>query len=360
MDIIEYVTNLIFKALDKGASDIHIEPQVDGSLYIRIRVDGFLTSLDKVESSYSRAIISRLKVMGDLDIGEQRLPQDGSISFSFKNKSVDLRISTMPTIYGEKIVLRLLKKQDDLLALDFLGLEEKELVTLKKIISFSSGLIIVTGPVGSGKTTTLYALLKFFNKVENNIVTLEDPVEVHLKGINQVQINNKAGLTFACALRFLLRQDPNIIMIGEIRDKETANIAISAAMTGHLVLSTLHTGDSASVITRLLNMGIEPYRLAASLTGVISQRLVRKLCRNCLGKKCSSCNKTGYLGRMGIFEVIATCPLFQQLIVENPTLLSLRTFLKAKGFRTLYEVALAKVASGKTTTEEVHRVIDDV
>jgi len=344
--------------MKRRASDIHFEPQANG-LRVRQRIDGFLVETDRVALSDASAILSRLKIMGDLDIGEKRVPQDGTLSFERLEGSYDIRISTIPTIYGEKIVLRLNKSKSVISSLDELGMTSAQLNRAKRLLKQASGLVIVTGPTGCGKTTTLYAMLKALNQVERNIITLEDPVELQIEGLNQVQIHPKAGLTFARGLRAALRQDPDIIMIGEIRDRETADIAIGAALTGHLVLTTLHTADGASVVTRLLDMKIEPYRVAAALTGVIAQRLLRLLCKHCHGQRCDHCGNIGYFGRTGAFEVITVDDGFRQLIVDQASLDQLRNYLRNQGIPTLKAAIKQKVDEGLTTVDEYLRVVND-
>lgn len=353
-----YISQILNDAMKRRASDIHFEPHANG-LRIRQRVDGFLIETDQVALSNASAILSRLKIMGNLDIGEKRVPQDGTLTFNRLEGSYDIRISTIPTIFGEKIVLRLIKNESVVNSLDDLGMTAIQLTKTKRLLNLASGLVIVTGPTGSGKSTTLYAMLKQLNGVERNIITLEDPVELQIEGLNQVQVHPKAGLTFARGLRAALRQDPDIIMIGEIRDRETADIAIGAALTGHLVLTTLHTADGASVVTRLLDMNIEPYRVAASLTGVIAQRLVRLICTHCDGKKCKQCGHIGYLGRTGAFEVIPVDDGFRKLIVDQAPLDQLRNYLRDRGIPSLKAAIQQKVDEGFTTIDEYLRVVND-
>lgn len=358
MDIALYISRLFQRAIKERASDIHIEPQAD-ALRIRLRVDGYLMEADRLPRQHAAAIISRIKVMSHLDIGERRIPQDGALNISEGGVSLDVRVSTLPTLYGEKAVLRLLKDHSKSVSLDRLGMGDGERERLAALLSRASGLLIVTGPTGAGKTTTLYAMLQFLNRTETNIVTLEDPVELQIPGINQVQIHPKAGLTFAQGLRAVLRQDPNVIMIGEIRDRETADIAIGAALTGHLVLTTLHTVDGASAVTRLLDMNIEPYRVAAALTGVVAQRLVRLVCEGCGGRKCPACQQTGYHGRTGAFEVIRMDEDVQRLVVRKAAPADLRQHFRAKGMRSLREAIWEKVEKGETNFQEYVRVADD-
>lgn len=358
LDVVTYIVEVLNEAMKRRASDIHFEPHPEG-LRIRQRIDGFLVETAQVGFEDSSAIISRLKIMGNLDIGEKRLPQDGTLTFTQLEGSYDVRISTIPTVHGEKVVLRLIKNRPEVSSLNELGMDEVQLKRIKRLLTKSSGLLIVTGPTGSGKTTTLYAMLQFLNVVEKNLMTLEDPVELQINGINQVQVHPKAGLSFARGLRAALRQDPDIIMIGEIRDRETADIAIGAALTGHLVLTTLHTADGASVVTRLLDMKIEAYRVAAALSGIVAQRLVRKICEHCRGEKCQSCGNIGYFGRTGAFEVIAVDEAFKQLIVENASLSQLRRYLREQGIPSLKEAIMYKVKEGLTTFDEYNRVVTD-
>jgi len=316
---------ILAKAIELQASDIHLEPREE-FLRVRYRVDGLLQDGNPVHKSKQSALISRVKVLVNLDIAESRLPQDGRMDLKIGRHNLDLRISTLPTIHGEKVVIRLLDRKHAHLTLEELGMEKEDLEIYKTIISKKNGIILVTGPTGSGKTTTLYATLAQINSKEINIVTIEDPVEYQLPGINQIQINNKAGLTFARGLRSILRQDPDIIMLGEIRDLETAKIAVQAALTGHLVFSTLHTNDAPSAATRLLEMGIEKYLIEATIRGVVAQRLIRK----------SSTH--GYKGRSGIYEVMPGI---------SPS----------SGMKTLLEDGMSKVEQGITTREEVARVL---
>jgi type II secretory ATPase GspE/PulE/Tfp pilus assembly ATPase PilB-like protein len=359
LDVVAYISELLTQAIDNRASDIHIEPQAD-HLRIRQRIDGFLVQTDEVPTEHSLAILSRLKIMGHLDIGERRIPQDGAMTLTQAQATYDVRISTLPTLYGEKVVLRLFRNQFENITLEQLGIDTDEQERLEKLIKRESGLLIVTGPTGSGKTTTLYAILQKLNQEHRNLVTLEDPVELQIPGMNQVQINTKAGLTFAQGLRAIMRQDPNVIMIGEIRDRETADIAIQAALTGHLVLTTLHTSDCASAVTRLLDMKIEPYRIAAALVGVVAQRLIRLRCIQCLGNGCIECKRTGYLGRTGVFEITVVSEELKHFIINMSSNTSLRKYLKQHGIISLSETTMNKVQLGYTTMEEYYRVIEHV
>ncbi|WP_170105342.1 GspE/PulE family protein [Desmospora activa] len=357
MDAAQTVTELLEETIRSGASDLHIEPQHD-HVNIRQRVDGFLVPLRQFPKETLGALVSRIKVMAHMDIGEKRLPQDGAMMMQDRRERVDIRVSSMPTLHGEKLVLRLLRNRPELLSLSELGVGKDEAERLRSMLTKPGGLIVVTGPTGTGKTTTLYSMLQELNRSERNVVTLEDPVEFQLPGINQIQMNRKAGLTFALGLRAVLRQDPDIIMLGEVRDRETAEIAIRAALTGHLVLTTLHTLDAASSITRLLDMDIEPYKIASALTGVVAQRLVRLICRYCRGVGCEKCHQTGYRRRTGAFEVLALKEEMQPLVVERASLAQLRNAFKKAGMRPLQEVILEKVLTGQTTIAEYHRVVE--
>lgn len=359
MDVISFINQLFNEAIQQRASDIHIEPQAD-HLRIRQRIDGFLHEIHRVPKEFASAILSRLKVMAHLDIGEKRIPQDGAISIHCVDHTLDVRLSTIPTLHGEKMVLRIFTSLSEALELDQLGLEDEEESRLEQLLRRSSGLLVVTGPTGSGKTTTLYAMMKRLNQTEINLVTLEDPVELQLPGINQIQIQPKIGFTFAHGLRAVLRQDPNVIMIGEIRDRETADIAIGAALTGHLVLSTLHTIDGASAITRLLDMNVEPYLIAASLSGVIAQRLFRMICVKCMGTGCDHCSNTGYYGRKGAFEVIEMDEEVERMIVQKSPLTMLRQYFHQQGMRSLNQILEMKVQQKKTSYTEYLRVMNDV
>lgn len=357
MDAAQTVTELLEETIRSGASDLHMEPQHD-HVSIRQRVDGFLVPLRRFPKETLGALVSRIKVMAHMDIGEKRLPQDGAMVMYHRRERVDIRVSSMPTLHGEKLVLRLLRNRPELLSLSELGVVREEAERLRAMLVKPGGLIIVTGPTGAGKTTTLYSMLQELNRPERNVVTLEDPVEFQLPGINQIQMNRRAGLTFAVGLRAVLRQDPDIIMLGEVRDRETAEIAVRAALTGHLVLTTLHTIDAASSITRLLDMGIEPYKIASALTGVVAQRLVRLICRHCKGQGCEKCHQTGYRRRTGAFEVLVMKEEMQPLVVKHASLSQLRHAFKKAGMRSLQEVILEKVLTGQTTVTEYHRVVE--
>lgn len=334
---VSLINDLIEKAVSLDASDIHIEPN-SSNVKVRYRIDGLLQGGIHIHKSMHAQVISRIKIMADLDISEQRVPQDGRAFVKACGREFDIRISTMPLLHGEKAVLRLLDRGKTALPLEQLGLLEEDLNNYKKEIEKPQGMIIVCGPTGCGKTTTLYSSLEKINKDSLNIITIEDPIEYQLAGINQVQVNIKTGLTFTRGLRGILRQDPDVIMVGEIRDSDTASIAIKAAMTGHLVFSTLHTNNAASSVTRLKDMGIEPYLVKDTLNCVISQRLVRKLCATCRGNGCRSCGSSGYKGRIGVFEIL------------DPWRLS-------APFRSMAENADILIRKGVTTKDEVIRNI---
>ncbi len=377
--VIRLVNSLITRAINEEASDIHIEPFKQG-IRIRYRVDGILREVMKLPRKMIFAIVSRIKVMSNLDIAERRTPQDGRIPLKLPGHDLDLRISTMPTVYGEKVVIRILYKESiKNYTLEKLGLSEYNLERFSAFIKNSYGMLLVTGPTGSGKTTTLYTALNSINTIDQNIITVEDPVEYMLDGINQAQVNVKAGITFASYLRSILRQDPDIIMIGEIRDHETAEIAVQAAITGHLVLSTLHTNDAPGAVTRLIDMGMAPFMVASSLLGVVAQRLVRRICEGCKqecvpeeseiafagldagtvlysGAGCEKCNFTGYRGRIAIYEVMTMLPSLQSIVLNSATTEELRDAAISNGMITLKEDGIKKALSGLTTIKEIMRV----
>ncbi len=380
--VVRYVNSLIREAVSKSASDIHIEPY-ESFIRARIRLDGKLHELPAPPWKMRRAISSRVKVMSNLDLAERRIPQDGRIMVKFRGRTIDLRVSTIPTIYGEKVVMRLLDKSAVPLDLAKLGMDEGALNKFEEVINLPYGLLLVTGPTGSGKTTTLYSALTRINRPDINIMTAEDPVEFDFPGINQVAVREKIGLTFANVLRSFLRQDPDVIMVGEVRDKETADIAIRASLTGHLVLSTLHTNDAPSAVTRLHDMGVEPYLISSSLVLVMAQRLVRKICEKCKeefeipkeilmkagldpsdldgvtfykGKGCPYCSNTGYKGRKGVFEVMYVSPEIRNMIVKGEALDTIREKAREDGMFTLREAAVGKFKEGVTTLEEVVRI----
>jgi type IV pilus assembly protein PilB len=380
--IIKIVNYLIIQAVQLKASDIHIEPE-EKYLAVRYRVDGILRRQSPLPKDLAGAVISRFKIMAGLDISEKRLPQDGRILMKIGSKDIDFRVSTCPTLHGENVVLRILDKSGLLLGLESLGFASRELTLFQELLRSPYGIILVTGPTGSGKTTTLYSALQILNKEGVNIMTVEDPVEYQFPGIRQVHVNVKAGLTFAAALRSFLRQDPNIIMVGEIRDRETAEIAVQAALTGHLVLSTLHTNDSASAFTRLIDMEVEPFLVSSSILGTLAQRLIRKICEKCkesyypddetlrnlgledkIGKKiqfnrgrgCKLCNSSGYKGRIGIYELLKVSPVIQNLVLKRSSADDMRDAAVKEGLSTLRTAALEKLVLGLTTPEEVARV----
>ena len=383
--IIKLVNLILTDAVKRGASDIHIEPY-EKEVRVRFRIDGILQAVMSPPMKLRDAIISRVKIMAKLDISEKRLPQDGRIMIKYRKdgkiKDLDFRVSTIPALYGEKIVMRLLDKENLRLDMTKLGFESESLTKFERAILRPYGMVLVTGPTGSGKTNTLYSSISRLNTPETNIMTAEDPVEFQLAGINQVQMKDQIGLNFAAALRAFLRQDPNIILVGEIRDFETAEIAVKAALTGHLVLSTLHTNDAPSTISRLMNMGIEPFLVATSVNLICAQRLVRKICSNCkevlkvpdqamldagytqdelattqifIGKGCTTCNKTGYKGRVGLYEVMEINDEMRELILVGASALELKKKAVDNGMLTLRRSGLTKVALGMTTIEEVVR-----
>ncbi len=381
--VVKLVNSLITQAVAARASDIHVEPR-EKELHVRYRVDGVLTEVTQFPKKMKAPIVSRLKIMADLDIAERRVPQDGRIQMRIDNKEIDFRVSTLPTIFGEKVVLRILDKSRGLLKLEELGMLPDILKKFRTVITHPYGIILVTGPTGSGKTTTLYSVLSDLNSPGKNIVTLEDPVEYTLPRVNQVQLNTKAGLTFAGGLRSVLRQDPDIIMVGEIRDAETAKIAIQSAMTGHLVLSTLHTNTAASTLTRLVEMGIEPFLVASSVVGIVAQRLVRRLCPHCkdpyepspalvekLGiqpidhgktvfyqpQGCPACGNTGFHDRIAIQEVMFIGSAIRDLVTKKATADAIEASAIQEGMLTLREDGLRKVVLGFTSLEEVMRTV---
>jgi len=379
--VIQIVDGLVSRAIQERATDIHIEPEEKG-VKSRFRIDGILHARPTMNKALQPAIISRIKILAQMDISENRLPQDGRMSFPWQGKNYDLRISTFPTIYGEKVVLRLLDKEKVILGLEQLGFSPLALNAFKKAIHRPNGIILVTGPTGSGKTTTLYSTLACVDSVEKNIMTLEDPVEYELSNIRQSQINLKAGLTFASGLRAILRQDPDIILVGEMRDTETVDVAIRSALTGHLVFSTLHTNDAIGAIPRLLDMDVNPSLMASTFVAVIGQRLVRKVCPYCKerttpdepvlqlaglspgmqeatfyrGKGCGRCFETGYYGRAGIFEVLAVSPAIAQMIAQRSPTAAILQKAREEGMATMMEDGVQKAAQGVTTLDEVMRV----
>ncbi|HVP62770.1 MAG TPA: type II secretion system ATPase GspE [Myxococcaceae bacterium] len=386
--IIRLVNSLLFRAAKERASDIHIEP-MERELLVRFRIDGVLEEIIKPPKRYQNSIVSRVKVMGQLNIAEKRLPQDGRIRIKLAGRDIDIRLSTIPCTFGERIVMRLLDKNTTLLDLHDIGMSQDTMHGMDQVIKRSHGIILVTGPTGSGKTTTLYAALSRINTPDLNILTVEDPVEYQLQGIGQMAINPKIGLTFAAGLRSFLRQDPDVIMVGEIRDRETAEIAIQASLTGHLVFSTVHTNDAASAITRLVDMGVEPFLVASSLTAVMAQRLVRRVCRECReayqptaeelkevgltpeavaragnppiyrAKGCEVCGRNGYRGRTGIYELLLVDDDIRQLALKNTDSSTIKRAGVHKGMRTLLDDGARKVLAGETTLAEVLSVTQE-
>ncbi len=378
--IVRLVNKALHQGVSQGASDIHFEGQ-DKFFLIRYRLDGELKTVRRLDPAVQPTVLARIKVMGEMDVSEVRIPQDGRFQVRVGNKNIDLRVSTMPTLSGEKAVLRILDRTKNILSLPQLGLQEGDTELLRKTITSPYGIILVTGPTGSGKTTTLYAVLSELIDESLNIMTVEDPVEYHLPGVNQVQVNRAAGVTFAGAVRGFLRQDPDIILVGEIRDHETASTAVQASLTGHLVLATLHTNDAPTAITRLLEMGIEPFLLASSMIMVLGQRLVRVNCPECSGrvsvspatlsmlgpesndfatqtrgKGCEKCLHTGYKGRQGIFELMPVTETLRSMMVRKSSAEDLRAYTRTTNRKSMHQQGLELTAQGRTTLEEVLRV----
>jgi len=385
--VVKFVNQIIGEAYQDRATDIHLEP-METEVRIRYRIDGVLhqTPVPPQLKRFQSAIISRIKVMANMDIAEKRLPQDGRISIRVKGEEIDVRVSTMPTVYGESVSLRLLMRQSGLLGLDKLGLKKQEEEILSKLIHKPYGILLVTGPTGSGKSTSLYAWWHTINSVDKRTITAEDPIEYEMLGINQIQVRTEIGFTFAVALRHILRQDPDVIMVGEVRDRETADIAIRAALTGHLVFSTLHTNDAAGAVTRLIDMGIEPYLVASSVEGLVAQRLVRRLCPSCKKPKaidrtyleavgfplerleegticepqgCEECRMTGFRGRTGIYEILVVTDYIRPLIVRREASNMIKAEALRRGMKTLRDDGWSKVLGGVTTIEEVLRVSEE-
>ncbi len=383
--IIKLVNMLMFDALKMRASDVHLHPYED-RLQVRNRIDGILYDMQSVPKRFQDAVVSRIKIMGKMDIAERRLPQDGRATIKLGEGEVDIRISSVPTSQGERIVMRLLDMTARVLSMEELGLEARDLEYVRRFIRYTHGIILVTGPTGSGKTTTLYAVLNEINSVDKNVITIEDPIEYHLDGVSQIQVNNKKGLTFANGLRSLMRQDPDIMMVGEIRDEETGKIATQAALTGHLVFSTLHTNDAAGAVARMLNFGVEPYLVASSVICVIAQRLVRRICPECRegylpeaadlkelreiglapeqlpdgklyrGKGCANCFQTGYVDRIAIYEMLPVDEKVKEQIMERASAATIKKAAISRGCRTLRMDGAKKVLEGVTTVEEILRV----
>ncbi len=379
--IIRLVNIILTQALRRRASDIHIEPYLK-EVKVRFRLDGILYKIFSLPKRFHPHIVSRIKVMANLDIAEKRVPQDGRMKVKIANRAVDIRVSVIPMAFGERIVLRLLDKTVSLLGLGEMGMGEEQLKVFEKLINRSNGILLVTGPTGSGKTTTLYAALSRINSAEKNILTIEDPIEYELKGVGQIQVNPKANLTFANGLRSILRHDPDIIMVGEIRDLETVEIAIQASLTGHLVFSTLHTNDAPGALTRLVDMGVEPFLIASSLIAVLAQRLVRTICPDCKeqvmpeeslveefslskdqvffrGRGCPKCLHSGYRGRTGIFELLLMDNEIRRLLTSGADSNTIKQAAVAKGMATLFEDGMNKVKQGITTLSEVLRVTQE-
>lgn len=380
--VVKLVNLILSEAISRGASDIHLEPY-EKNFRVRYRIDGVLYDVMQPPVRLKSALSSRLKIMSELDIAERRLPQDGRIKLKIKDKAVDLRVSTLPTLFGEKIVMRILDKSNLNLDLTKLGFEEMALKDFEEAIHSPYGMVLVTGPTGSGKTTTLYSALSTVNNIDVNIMTAEDPVEYNLMGINQVHVREEIGLTFASALRSFLRQDPDIVMVGEIRDYETAEIAVKAALTGHLVLSTLHTNDAPSTISRMLNMGVEPFLVSASVILILAQRLCRKICEQCTeeeeipesallnigvrqdevntfkcykGRGCQACGESGYKGRIALYEVMPVKDELKEMIIKGATAADLKKAAIRLGMKTLRMSGITKIKEGITSVEEILRV----
>ncbi|MBC7690366.1 MAG: type IV-A pilus assembly ATPase PilB [Methylotenera sp.] len=376
--VITIVNGILSEGIKRGASDIHVEPY-EKRFRVRMRVDGILHEIVEIPLEMKRAVIARFKIMSKMDISESRIPQDGRIKLKASGKEIDFRVNSLPTLFGEKVVLRMLSKGNLQLDLAKLGFEPQQLEVFKKGIYMPNGMVLVTGPTGSGKTTTLYSALSELNQITDNISTAEDPVEYNLEGVNQVQIHKEIGLTFANVLRALLRQDPDTVLVGEIRDFETAEVAVQAALTGHLVLSTLHTNDAPSTITRLMNMGLEPFLVVASLNTIVAQRLLRTICAKCKvevtvpkprliecgfseavvaniklyeGKGCSACNNSGYKGRVAIYEVLDFSNALKEMVLKGESVMDIRKQAIKEGMQSLRSSALNKVGEGRTTLAE--------
>jgi type IV pilus assembly protein PilB len=379
--LVKLANQIILKAISLRASDVHVEPQ-EKNCTIRFRVDGVLQKIKDVPKTVQRLLISRYKIMGGLDITENRLPQDGRGSINFQNRLIDLRFASIPSVYGENVTIRILDRDDSVFDLNKSGMLPEDFAKYEKMINIPHGSVVITGPTGSGKTTTLYASLNRISDVEKKIFTIEDPVEFRFPGILQVQVNQKINMDFSRGLRSMLRSDPDIIMVGEIRDLETAKIAMEASITGHLVLTTLHTNDAPSSLTRLLEMGIESYMISSAVKCIVAQRLVRKLCENCKeeidiseipledevkpilkGKKiykavgCNRCNSSGYFGRIGIYSVLLVSKKIREMLLERKSTDAIKKVAREEGMRTLLEAAAEKVASGVTSLEDMYRVV---
>jgi type IV pilus assembly protein PilB len=385
--VVRLVNSLIARAVDERASDIHFEPQAK-EMFVRYRVDGVLRTVTSVPFRLANGVASRVKIMADLDIAERRVPQDGRVGLTVGGRPLDLRVATLPTVYGEKIVMRILDKSNVMMRLAELGFTKDVLAKFEGCYQRPYGAVLVTGPTGSGKSTSLYGALNQLNSTDKNIITVEDPVEYRLAGVNQVQVNPKAGLTFAAGLRSILRCDPDIVMIGEVRDRETAQIAIESALTGHMVLATIHTNDSAGALTRLSEMGVEPFLAASAVAGILAQRLARRLCKHCKEpyslplaqlrelmdlaalpagvpdpvpvfrpKGCARCQETGYHGRVGVYEMLVMSETIERMVVGGASSEEITRTARAEGMRTLREDGVLKVLSGHTSIEEIARAI---
>ncbi len=380
--IVKLVNQILFEAIRQECTDVHVEPARRDSR-VRFRIDGLLRDIMNVPKKVQGAVISRIKILADLDISEKRAPQDGRFSTQMEGKSYDVRVSTMPTNYGEKCVMRILDQGKAMMGLSQLGLDQHDYDVLMKMVTRPYGVVLVTGPTGSGKTTTLYSIIHEINKPDININTIEDPIEYKLDGVNQTQVHERAGVTFATGLRALLRQDPDIILVGEIRDQETVNMVLNASMTGHLVFGTLHTNDAPTAVARMLELGASPFILASTLNGVIAQRLIRKVCTHCkstyqptieelnelrkvesdefmnlsVGGGCKVCNQSGYKGRTAAMEIMTVTGRISDIIMERTSSRHLRNLAREEGMRTLYEAGLTKVVKGMTTYKELARVV---
>lgn len=379
--IVKLVNQLLLSAVQQRASDVHFDAQ-ETKVIIRFRIDGLLKTERVLPKHMQNVLVARIKIMANIDITETRIPQDGRIKVNLDFHPVDLRVSTLPTVFGEKVVMRILDLGASINDINKLGFNKVHLNRFNEMIEKPTGIVLITGPTGSGKSSTLYASLNRLNKEEVNIITVEDPVEYQLEGINQIQVNTKVGMTFAAGLRAILRQDPDIVMVGEIRDTETAEIAVRASLTGHLVLSTVHTNDSVSTVTRLIDMGLEPFLVASSLSGVVAQRLVRRICRDCRqdvapterekhifanrgmkvtsvsrGKGCPTCNMTGYKGRLAIHEILVVDEMMKKMIMNNRSINDIKEYAVQAGTIFLIDDGLLKVKQGVTTTEEILRVV---
>ena len=383
--IIQFVNQVLVEAIERRATDVHIEP-FEKRLRVRYRVDGVLqeTTLPAEVQRFQAAIVSRLKILSHLDIAEKRLPQDGRIKVRVAGREVDVRVSVIPMLYGEAVVLRLLDRSNTLIGLEGLGMAGDDMNVYARVLGLPHGIVLITGPTGSGKTTTLYASLARINDVERKIITIEDPIEYHLEGVNQIQVDTRTGLTFARGLRAVLRHDPDVVLVGEVRDRETADIAVQASLTGHLVFSTLHTNDAPGAITRLIDMGVEPYLVASSLEMVVAQRLVRLICARCRepipigdaalmrhefdadmpdalyhGRGCAACGGTGYRGRMGVFEIMPVNDAVRAMVIERAPAPTVRQQAAAQGMKSLRTDGWRLVRSGRTTVEEILRATKD-